>query len=165
MRMRRGRPGRDYGAAAVEFALIMPLFFMLVMGIINYGLWFNDSLTLRQGIRESARQAAVLHTFSGSGCSATTGMDNVACGTRTQILGTSGLAYVKVFAATTWTRGEQVVVCGMIKATHFTDLVPLPADGLIKSKTTMSIENTTPAPSPSFHTDVLPTGDWSWCTA
>jgi len=166
MRVRPERGSRDRGAAAVEFALVMPLFFILVMGIINYGLWFNDSLSLRQGIRESARQAAVLHTFSGTGCSGTTGMDNVACGTKTQILGTSGVAYVKVFAATTWARGEQVVVCGMVKAANFTGFVPLPAGGLIKSKTTMSIENIAPAPSPTFHTDPAPSGaDWSWCTA
>ncbi|NMM22100.1 MAG: hypothetical protein HHJ11_01130 [Phycicoccus sp.] len=51
MRMRPGRPGRpgrparrgrDRGAAALEFALVMPVLFMLLIGIVNYGLWFND---------------------------------------------------------------------------------------------------------------------------
>ena len=31
----------------------------LVFGIIDYGLWFSDSLSTRQGVREAARQGVV----------------------------------------------------------------------------------------------------------
>lgn len=161
------RPGRDdRGAAAVEFALVMPVLFMLLTGIVNYGLWFNDSIQLRQGIREAARQAVVLAQFSGTTCSTKTGMDNVACGAKSQTVTTGGTAALRILTPGGWVRGNQVVVCAMVKATNFTGFVPLPADGVIRSKTSMSIESVTPAPSPTSYTaDASPTGDWTWCTA
>jgi len=166
MLMRPQRRGRDRGAAAVEFALVMPVLFMLLMGIVNYGLWFNDSLQLRQGIREAARQAVVLVPFSGTTCSTQTGMNNVACGTKSQTVTTGGVASLRILTPDGWVRGHQVVVCAMVRSTNFTGFVPLPAGGIIKSKTTMSIESVTPAPSPASYTaDASPTGDWTWCTA
>ena len=36
--------------------------------------------------------------------------------------------------------GEQLLVCGMVKTTGLTGVVPLPSDGLVKSATRMSIE-------------------------
>ena len=157
--------GRDRGAAAVEFALVMPVLFLLLMGIIDYGLWFTDSLSVRQGVRESARQAAVLH--AATGCTGT-GMAAVACGTRAQIASGvgGGAAYAMVWAPNGWVRAQEVVVCGMVKATSFTGFVPLPVGGLIKSKTTMSIENISPMPTDFSYADTPPVGgDWSWCTA
>ena len=52
-------PRRDSGATAVEFALVAPILLLLVFGIIEYGLWFSDSLATRQGVREAARQGVV----------------------------------------------------------------------------------------------------------
>ena len=157
------RCSRDEGAAALEFALILPVVMLLLFGIIDYGFWFNDSLSLRQGVRESARQAAVRTTATG--CTGT-GMAAMACGTRSQI-GTAGMVpYAMVWAPSGWVRGQEVVVCGMVKATSLTGFVPLPASGIIKSKTTMSIENITPMPTDMSYADTPPTGgDWSWCTA
>jgi len=157
----RGRGAdADRGAAAVEFALVMPLLFLLLFGIIDYGLWFNDSLSLRQGVRESARQAVVRR--ASSTCPGT-GMAAVACGTRAQAGG--GTAYAKVFAPNGWVRGEKVVVCAMVKTTSITGFVPLPSGGLIKSQTSMSIENVTPMPTDLSYVDVPPSGgDWTWCT-
>lgn len=163
----RGRRGRDKGAAAVEFALVMPIFFLLLMGIINYGFWFSDSLQMRQGVRESARQAVVQHAYTASPCTSLTGMNNVACGTRSQ-LSSFATPYLKIFVPSpgTWARGQQVVVCGVVQAKSFTNFVPMPASGVIRSQTTMSIENDT-APAPAAMQDTLPAGlgTWSWCTA
>ena len=59
-RLRRTIQGRrDDGATAVEFALVVPILLLLVFGIIEYGLWFSDSLSTRQGVREAARQGVV----------------------------------------------------------------------------------------------------------
>jgi hypothetical protein len=161
-RMRPWRGSRDQGVAAVEFALVMPVLFMLLMGIVNYGLWFNDSLSLREGVRESAREA-VVGTLA-AGCSGP-GMAAVACGTRAQIA-TPGRDYAMVFAPNGWVQGQEVVVCGMVKATSFAGFVPLPAGGLIESRTTMSIESVTPMPTDTSYADTPPTGgNWTWCTA
>lgn len=50
---------RDRGAALVEFALIAPLLFMLVFGVIDFGWAFFQQLDVRHGARESARLVAV----------------------------------------------------------------------------------------------------------
>ena len=60
-----------------------------------------------------------------------------------------------------------MVICVAVKAKSFTGFVPLPANGVIRSKTVMSIESPTPVPSPISHTsETDPSGEsWSWCTA
>ena len=50
---------RQDGAAAVEFALLAPLFFMLIFGIITFGIAFMQLQTARGAVREGARYAAV----------------------------------------------------------------------------------------------------------
>jgi Flp pilus assembly protein TadG len=50
---------REEGAAAVEFALVAPLLFMLVFGIIYFGMAFMKMQTMRSAVREGGRAAAV----------------------------------------------------------------------------------------------------------
>ena len=52
-RVRGTRPDRR-GAAAVEFALILPILMVLVFGIINYG----DMLSVRQSVSQAASEGA-----------------------------------------------------------------------------------------------------------
>ena len=47
------------GASAVEFALIAPLLFMLLFGIIGFGLAFLRVQSIRTAVREGGRAAAV----------------------------------------------------------------------------------------------------------
>ena len=49
----------ENGAAAVEFALIAPLLFMLIFGIVNFGLAWSQKEVYIQAAREGARFAAV----------------------------------------------------------------------------------------------------------
>ena len=49
----------DEGAALVEFALIMPLFFLLVFGIIEFGAAYAQQLDTTHGARELSRLVAV----------------------------------------------------------------------------------------------------------
>jgi Flp pilus assembly protein TadG len=50
---------RDRGAAAVEFALLLPLLLLLVFGIIDFGRALNAQITLTQAAREGVRLDAV----------------------------------------------------------------------------------------------------------
>jgi Flp pilus assembly protein TadG len=50
---------RDRGAAAVEFALLLPLLMLLVFGIVDFGRALNAQITLTQAAREGARMAAL----------------------------------------------------------------------------------------------------------
>ncbi len=54
----RGRAER--GAALVEFALILPILMMLLLGIISAGIVYNRQIALAHASREGARYAAVL---------------------------------------------------------------------------------------------------------
>ena len=50
---------RQKGQAVVEFALVLPFFFMLFWGIVYTGLLYSDYLTLSNFARESARVASI----------------------------------------------------------------------------------------------------------
>ena len=58
-RRRFGPRHTDRGAAAVEFALVVPLLVLLVFGIISYGVMLSFRQTLSQATTEGARAAAV----------------------------------------------------------------------------------------------------------
>ena len=49
----------EEGASAVEFAIIAPLLFMLLFGIIGFGLAFLRVQSIRTAVREGGRTAAV----------------------------------------------------------------------------------------------------------
>lgn len=55
-----GQPPRQdrqqRGAAAVEFALILPLLLFMVLGVIDYGVFFGQTISLQGAAREGARQ-------------------------------------------------------------------------------------------------------------
>ena len=50
---------REEGAAAVEFALLLPLLVLLLFGFIQFGLAFNTRIQATNAAREVARQAVV----------------------------------------------------------------------------------------------------------
>lgn len=144
------------GAAAVEFALVMPILLMIVFGIIQYGLWFNDSLNVRQGVREAARQG-VVRNFPACG-TATTDMERLRCNAKTQIDAMTGTEYVKVVRPATWAKSQPLVVCALVK-TAAIGMLPQPNNGWISSKTQMSIEqDATPLPTGVTNQDALPAG-------
>jgi len=59
--VRRFRPARrDEGAAAVEFALLFPIFMILAMGTITAGMAFSRQINLTQAAREASRYGATL---------------------------------------------------------------------------------------------------------
>ena len=165
-RSRRVRPRGDSGASAVEFALILPVLFLLVFGIVDYGLLFNNSLAQRQGIRESARQG-VVRNFTTTGCTSGTDLANLVCKTDKTVGAIAGTAYSKVVVPSGWAKGSPLKICSLVQTTGSTGLVPYPSDGWLKQEVSMSIEaDTAPLPTGgSSASDALPSGqDWTWCT-
>lgn len=58
VRHRRDRIGTDQaGAAAVEFALLVPVFLLLVFGALAYGIWFGAAHSVQQLAADAARAA------------------------------------------------------------------------------------------------------------
>lgn len=59
--------GRQAGAVAVEFALILPVLVMLMFGIITSGLAYSDHLSVTNAVREAARLGSAVDYSTGSG--------------------------------------------------------------------------------------------------
>jgi Flp pilus assembly protein TadG len=111
----RGRSARgaakDRGAAAVEFALLLPVLLLLVFGIIDFGRALNAQITLTQAAREGSRLAAL-------------GESNVVSGTQAAA---TGLNPVSV-TVTSCPAGAGAGVNAVVKATYsFSFITPLSA--------------------------------------
>jgi len=66
--LRHGLSGKkDRGNAAVEFALALPIFVILFIGIIEFGWYFFVQHTLQYATREGMRLALVGRTLNDSG--------------------------------------------------------------------------------------------------
>ena len=59
MSIRACRLGREEGQATVEFAIVIPLLLLLIVGIIEFGKAFNYWIDLNHLANEGARWAAV----------------------------------------------------------------------------------------------------------
>lgn len=63
---RRGRHGDAPGQSLAEFAMVAPIFFLLVFSVIQLGLVFGTQNGLVNGVREAARRAATYRINDGS---------------------------------------------------------------------------------------------------
>ncbi len=135
--MKKARSGnREGGQALVEFALVLPILMMVVLGIIQFGILFNNYMTLTDAVRAGARQAAVSRTLP----------DPVGAATGRVVESAGGLdgftaANVTVTPgnASTWTQGGDVTV----EATYPYSINLLGfvvASGDLTSKTTERVE-------------------------
>lgn len=57
MRSREHRGRRERGAALVEFAIVLPLFLLLIGGMVDFGRAFYTEVMLTNAAREGARAA------------------------------------------------------------------------------------------------------------
>jgi Flp pilus assembly protein TadG len=54
----------ERGQTMVEFALVLPIFVVLLFGIVQFGIAFNNYITLTDAARAGARKAAVSRNAS-----------------------------------------------------------------------------------------------------
>jgi Flp pilus assembly protein TadG len=59
----------DAGQGLVEFALVIPIFLMLLMGIIEFGFLYNALLTVQFAARQGVSAAAQAGAVDGADCS------------------------------------------------------------------------------------------------
>jgi Flp pilus assembly protein TadG len=78
MLTRRLPDPRDRGAAAVEFALLLPLLLLLLFGIIDFGRALSAQVTITQAAREGSRLDALNQpNVTGRTQAAATGLSGV----------------------------------------------------------------------------------------
>jgi Flp pilus assembly protein TadG len=160
--------GADRGAAAVEFALVTPLLLVLLFGIIDYGIWFADSISARQAVRNVARQGSVEQFGS---CGGTYSLANLACSVKGQMNEISGTTLVKVSVVdppngNKWAPGATLRICAMTQHQSLLPFVPLPSDGITTTRVDMPIESaaTTTGVLPTFSDTPFSGASWTpWC--
>jgi Flp pilus assembly protein TadG len=163
----------------VELAIILPLFLLLVFGVIQFGITFNNLITIRQGAREAARQGAVGNFGSTTSCSLTgvtgapsTDVQKLMCLAKQQV----GLKYsntrVKVLSGSadfttsgTFQKGEAIIVCLEYPVDAMAKFVtPVLGSAVLKTKTSMRIETSYSSAQTGGQETALSGGNWSWCT-
>lgn len=103
--MRAAKPAahRERGASLVEFALVLPLFLLLVGGMVDFGRAFYTQVTLTNAAREGARSAMYGNPPQDRGGSAAASIQGATVSTAICAPGaTSGNVTVTVSAPFQW---------------------------------------------------------------
>lgn len=103
----------ERGAAAVEFALVAPLLFLLVFGIIDFGFGFHAWDAAENASREGARIAAVDPNTShiiARVQSAASVLDASKLGVTVACSHNNGISFGGCGASTTWAEGDIIRV-------------------------------------------------------
>ena len=163
----------------VELAIILPIFLLLVFGVIQFGITYNNLITLRQGTREAARQGAVGNFGSTTSCSLTgvsgspsSDIQKLMCLTKQQV----GLSFantrVKVMSGSadftssgSFQKGEAIIVCVEYPVDAMAKFVtPVLGSAVLKTKTSMRIETSYSTTETGGQETALSGGNWGWCT-
>jgi Flp pilus assembly protein TadG len=173
--------GREHGAVAVEFALVVPLLLVLVFGIIEFGVVFANQISTRQGTREAARQGAVRNW--GTPCpagqplaatgTASADVDRLICQAKNRIGTDPKNLYIKVHfvdqatgnevtSGTLTANATNLVVCAYLPIAQITGYFPFLNGKAITSSIAINMEQSATGEYPRAET--LPAGgSWSWC--
>lgn len=155
--------GSSRGAVAVELAIVLPLLLILIFGLVDFGFVMGDSISVREGVREGARQAVVANF--GSECVGTDAQ-KVVCLTKQRVGSLQGSVNAAVrlqSGDTVATAGHNLVVCAVEPMSSATGMfAPLLSGRYLTSKVDMRVEQTSTLRAGG---DTDPTGrNWSWCT-
>lgn len=166
----------------VEFALVAPLLVLILFAIVDFGIAYNDSQSVRQGARDGARALVTGNLVTGSTCTttpATTGFlrDGI-CLTKARAALTDSKAKVRVALKTSGTcangvaassskpcsgKGDPLAVCVQYPLTSTTGVFsPLLNGRYLRSDVVMRIEKPLPG-SPGGSFEETGGGSWAWC--
>jgi Flp pilus assembly protein TadG len=150
---RRTRPILgERGAAMVEFAILLPIVVLLTFGIIEFGIAFNDFISVRNGTREGARLGVVNDVKYAPSCSingvsvtppaapitSSDATNALVCKTKSRIGLSASKIKVKVSFAGTHTVGNNLTVCATYPVSSLSGQVL--GSGTLTSEVTMRLE-------------------------
>jgi len=143
----------------VEFALVVPILVVLLLGIVDYGIYFSDSLAIRHGIREGARDGV---TSIDPPCSPDPDLDCLADATVERIgaVGGDALVRIETVGPGGWREGNELLVCVHVDETGVSGFTPMP--GPIQESVRMRIEHNTTSGT-TGESGMQPLGGWDWC--
>jgi Flp pilus assembly protein TadG len=121
-------------------AIVIPFLFLLIFGMIDFGIFLYRDIGLTQGVREAARQAAVAKFDGGvAACASAPGTptDKVVCAAK-QRINVSGVA-IEVLVPTN-TVGSTFAVCATYKTTAIAGLTAPFIPKYMHAETIMRLE-------------------------
>ena len=136
--------GPDQGAAAVEFALVVPVLIFLLLGIIDYGLFFTNALAVRAGVSDAARQISVGNfaaSCDGFGGGSHGDLEDKVDDCISPIGAT--VDEVSVEYSLPWTVYENVTVCAEVAVVGLTGFTPMPNGGVVSARASLPIQQAT----------------------
>jgi Flp pilus assembly protein TadG len=161
---RQDRRG-EAGAGLVEMAIVVPLLFLLVFGILDFGVFLYRNIELTQGVREAGRQGAVaLYNGGNAACNRATPTDTLVCLTKQR----SGVAGMKVYVLVpSNTVGSPFAVCATYQSSAVTGLIQPFLPKYMHTETIMRLEQAPPPPNGLITGgDTDPEGNsWASCKA
>jgi hypothetical protein len=177
----RTRSLRERGAALVELAIALPILMLILFGVVEFGVTYNDFISIRDGVRQGAREGAVGNfgpaASTGAPCHLTgagTASDNIKrlmCLTKSEIGLDSTKVRVKVlsgapaFSGTgSFAKNDSLIVCAQYPVDAITGLIGQFIDGrALQTRTAFRIEKSDIVATAGEETP--PSGrDWDWCT-
>ena len=166
MSARRKRGER--GASLVEFALILPLLVLLICGLIDFGVTFNDYQSLRSGVRNGTRDAVVTNFGSNTSCGSSTAgtAGKIVCHVK-DLADLGDDIRVGVWAPGGWQVGTTLRVCAQAEAESLTGVTaPFLNNRILNAKVEMRIEQALPASAAFTAAQDAPFTTWpSECTS
>ena len=112
------RHDAERGAAAVEFALVLPLFLMLLFGMVDFARAFNTQLTLSDAAAEGARTLAI----GGTAAAARSAANGVLAST---LVSPSDVTYPTAVTCPTTAAPGTATASMTVATTNFQFLTPL----------------------------------------
>ncbi len=170
-RLRTARRRGERGAALVEFALVLPLVILLLMGMIDFGFGLANLNSMRHGTRESVRRAVVADVGSYSGCIIASGSPTVSGDTQKlvcQVKAQTGLPEsklrVKVFVPKSHIEGDPLILCTQYPLESITGMFSSMLNNkTVQTEVHMRIEKTSSDGAIVSFTE-LASSDWGFCS-
>jgi hypothetical protein len=172
------------GQGMVEFAMILPVLLLIVVGIIEFGSVYSHVISMRQGVREAGRQGSVANfgnvtcgmTFTGG--TPSLDMQKLLCLAQDQA-GVGDVVHLRVKFAdqnlqnptedgtTTYKPGNAIIICGVYPLQSLTGLFqPFLNGHNARTKAAFRIEKVVAGTPEMGGGEDDPTGgNWTWCDA
>ncbi len=104
IRARRRTAGSEQGSALIEVAVTMPILVIMVIGLMRFGIAYNNSIVLTDSVRAGARQLSISRGVAGDICNAAgvkvrAAATTLTAGTITMTMTVNGTAYTAAAGA------------------------------------------------------------------
>ena len=162
----------EAGATIVEFAIMLPVFVVLLFGSIEFMFAFGDLSALRSGVREAARSAAVSDYGTTTSCTVVAessapvipdSTKRLLCRAKERIGLAESSVRVSITLPSTYVVGSTILMCAQAPFGNRTKVLTSAISSFIlKNKLSMRAESVDSTLT-SFAEVPLPGSSWSWC--